>query len=182
MWGGDAVELTWAALLDFSPRFFGELGVMLFVAVEPKRKGGFEEFTARLFAAFPDLDDDLFFLLGVDRFGAAFLSLLAEADFAVEGFDRMLAVPAEGVADLVDHRAPARTIATRVAGAAAFQIFCFAFLTHDPGKCPHPGVILSGAPTYLSIFTEAAPVSFNLAQCACGGNINFHTVKLAVIG
>jgi hypothetical protein len=41
----------------------------------------------------------------------------------------------------------------------------FALLTHDPGKCLHPGVIISGATTSFSLFFAALPVSFYLAQC-----------------
>jgi len=94
---------------------------------------------------------------------------LAKTHLAVEGFDGVLAIPAEGVADLVDHRVSAGAVSTRIANPAAFQIFDSALLTHDPGKCSHPGVILSGATTYLSFFLAGPPVSFNLAQCVREG-------------
>jgi hypothetical protein len=118
-----------------------------------------------LLAAFPDLDDDFPHLLSVGRFRASFSRPLTNAHLAIEGLDGVFAIPAKCVADLVDHRASANAIPTRIAGPAAFQIFDFALLTHDPGKCSHPGVILSGATTYFSFFLAGPPVSFNLAQC-----------------
>ena len=66
-------------------------------------------------------------------------------------------------------------VPTRIARPAAFQIFDFALLTHDPGKCSHPGVILSGATTYFSFFLAGPPVSFNLAQCVREGNFSLES-------
>ena len=116
---GDAVELAPAASQDFLADACGKLAVAGFITPQPERQGGFEPLATGLLAAFPDLDDDGFFRLGVGRLGTALARLFAKADLAVEGFDRVLAIPAERVADLVDHRASPGPVPARITRAAA---------------------------------------------------------------
>jgi hypothetical protein len=50
----------------------------------------------------------------------------------VEGLDGVLAVPAESVADLVDHRTFTRPVPVWITLAAALQILFLALMAHDP--------------------------------------------------
>ena len=61
----------------------------------PARAAGLLETRAtRLLAGLPDPGDDGLFRLGVGRLGTSSSRLFPEADFAVEGLDRVLAIPA----------------------------------------------------------------------------------------
>jgi hypothetical protein len=42
---------------------------------------------------------------------------------------------------------------------ATLSIFFFALFTHDPRRCLHPGVILSGVTTSISLLSAALPMS-----------------------
>ena len=50
----------------------------------------------------------------------------------VEGLDGVLAVPAESVADIVDHRTFTRPVPVWITLAAALQILFLALMAHDP--------------------------------------------------
>ncbi len=106
---------------------------MLLVALQPQWNRRLEKRAAGLLAALPDLHNDLLLKLGVGRFRSSFPGPLPKTDLAVEGLDRALALPDQGVAELVNHRASSRTIPTRIARPAAFQIFDLALLSHDSG-------------------------------------------------
>lgn len=123
---------------------------MAFVTCDPQRNGRFEELATGLLAALPDVDNDGLLLIGVNRLGAPFRRIFRQTDLAVEGLDRVLAIPTKYIADLIDHQAPSRPIPTP--RSEALQMLVFAHLIHDPGKSLHPGVILSGALRALSPF------------------------------
>ena len=89
--------------------------------------------TARLLAAFPDRDKHLALLLAVAGFRSPLLGLLAQGNLAVERLDGVPAIPAQCVADLVDHRAFALPVAVRIRSPTALQILLPARFAHDPG-------------------------------------------------
>ena len=87
---------------------------------------------AGLLAVLPNGDDDGLLRRTVGGFGTASFGVLAVGDPAIERLDRVLAVPAQGVADLVDHRAFPRPVPAWITPTAALQIFFFARVAHDP--------------------------------------------------
>jgi len=74
---------------------------------------------ARLLAVLPNPDDDGRFCLGVGCLGTSSSSLLTKADLAVEDLDRVLAIPAQYVADFVNHCASSCSISVRIPRSAA---------------------------------------------------------------
>jgi hypothetical protein len=66
-----------------------------FVAAQPQGNGWLEKLAARLLAAPPNLDNDVLQLLGVGRLRPSFSRPLGQAHLAVEGFDRVFAIPAK---------------------------------------------------------------------------------------
>ena len=109
---------------------------MRLAATQPQRDGELEQFAVRLVKIY----------------------------LAVEGGDSALEILARGVAGPVDYRASSVAVSTEIANPADFQVFDSALLTHDFGKCFHPGAILSGVTKCFNFFLAGPPVSFQLTR------------------
>jgi len=84
---------------------------MTFVAAKPQRQCFLETNPTGLLAVLPYMHDDGSLFFAVCWLGASLFCFVPVRDFTVECFDRMLAIPAKRVDDLVDHRAPTLAIA-----------------------------------------------------------------------
>ena len=119
MGGGDAIQGARAVVENFLIDGGFQGSVAGLVAVQPERQGLLETRAARLLAVPPNPDDDGRFFLGVGCLGTSSSSLLTKADLAVEGLDRVLAIPAQYVADFVNHCASPCSISVRIPRSAA---------------------------------------------------------------
>ena len=117
--GSDAIQGARAVGEDFLIDGGFQGSVAGLVAVQPERQGLLETRAARLLAVLPNPDDDSRFCLGVGCLGTSSSSLLTKADLAVEGLDRVLAIPAQNVADFVNHCASSCSISVRIPCSAA---------------------------------------------------------------
>jgi hypothetical protein len=111
------MELCWGMARQ---RRFQYLGAVYHIMA--RGDGGktvLETRAARLLAVLPNPDDDSRFCLGVGCLGTSSSSFLTKADLAVEGLDRVLAIPAQYVADFVNHRASSCSISVRIPRSAA---------------------------------------------------------------
>lgn len=117
--GGDTIQSARAVGENFliDEGFQGSVAGL--VAVQPERQGLLETRAARLLAVLPNPDDDSRFCLGVGCLGTSSSSLFPKADLAVEGLDRVLAIPTQNVADLINHRASPCSISVRIPRSAA---------------------------------------------------------------
>ena len=63
--------------------------------------------------------------------GASLFLFVPVRDFTIEYFDRMLAIKAKRVDNLINYRAPTLAIATQISLPTALQIFFLTYMSDD---------------------------------------------------